>query len=99
MTFHGLVFKLFSIQLNAQHSNRVTLGAALSLGCMIGFFGGGFVSQFIGKQIMMVVSNLASFVLWIMLAYTYKVEFIILERFSMGVVSAGAILCVGKIDL
>ena len=66
---------------------------------MIGFFGGGFVSQFIGKRIMMVISNLASFVLWIMLAYTYKVEFITLERFSMGVVSAGAIVCVGKNDL
>ena len=86
-------------QLNVLNSNRVILGAVLSLGCMIGFFGGGFVSQFIGKRIMMVVSNLASFVLWIMLAYTYKVEFITLERFSMGVVSAGAIVCVGKNDL
>ena len=99
MIFHGLVLKLFIINLNALHSNRVTLGAALSLGCMIGFFGGGFVSQLIGKRIMMVISNLASFVLWIMLAYTYKVEFITLERFSMGVVSAGAIVCVCKNDL
>ena len=66
---------------------------------MIGFFGGGFLSQLIGKRIMMVVSNLASFVLWLMMAQTYKVELITLERFSMGVVSAGAIVCVGKNDL
>ena len=66
---------------------------------MIGFFGGGFMSQLIGKRIMMVVSNLASFVLWLMMAQTYKVELITLERFSMGVVSAGAIVCVGKNDL
>ena len=65
---------------------------------MIGFFGGGFMSQLIGKRIMMVVSNLASFVLWLMMAQTYKVELITLERFSMGVVSAGAIVCVGKND-
>ena len=68
----------------------------MSLGCMIGFFGGGYLSQLIGKRIMMVVSNLASFVLWIMMAQTNKVEFIILERFAMGVASAGAIVCVGK---
>ena len=85
-------------QLNVLNSNRVILGAVLSLGCMIGFFGGGFMSQLIGKRIMMVVSNLASFVLWLMMAQTYKVELITLERFSMGVVSAGAIVCVGKND-
>ena len=83
-------------KLNVLNSNRVILGAVLSLGCMIGFFGGGFMSQLIGKRIMMVVSNLASFVLWLMMAQTYKVELITLERFSMGVVSAGAIVCVGK---
>ena len=56
------------------------------------------MAQHIGKRIMMVVSNFASFVLWIMLALrTDKVEYIILERFSMGVVSAGAIVCVGEI--
>ena len=94
-----MVFKLIIIRLNALHSNRVTLGAVLSLGCMIGFFGGGYMSQLIGKRIMMVVSNFASFVLWIMMAQTYKVQFITLERFAMGVVSAGAIVCVGRIDL
>ena len=57
------------------------------------------MSQLIGKRIMMVVSNFASFVLWIMMAQTYKVQFITLERFAMGVVSAGAIVCVGKNDL
>ena len=91
-----MVFKLIIVQLNVLYSNGVTLGAVMSVGCMIGFFGGGFLSQLIGKRIMMVVSNLASFVLWIMMAQTNKVEFITLERFLMGIVSAGAIVCVGK---
>ena len=79
------------------YSKNVTLGAAIPLGCMIGFFGGGFMSQYFGKRIMMVVSNFVTFILWIMLALiTDKVEFIILERFSMGVFSAGAFVCVGE---
>ena len=55
------------------------------------------MSQHLGKRIMMVVANFVSFIIWIMLALiTDKVEFIILERFSMGIVSAGAIVCVGE---
>ena len=89
--------KLIIINVNALHSNEITLGAALSLGCIIGFFAGGWMSQHLGKRIMMVVANFASFIIWIMLALiTDKVEFIILERFSMGVVSAAAIVCVGE---
>ena len=64
---------------------------------MFGFFIGGWISQQLGKRIMMVVSNFASFIIWIMLAFgTDKVEFIILGRFLMGVFSAGAIVCVGE---
>ena len=85
------------INVNDLYSNEVTLGAALSLGCIIGFFAGGWMSQHLGKRIMMVVANFASFIIWIMLALrTDKVEFIILERFSMGIVSAAAIVCVGE---
>ena len=84
--------------MNSLCSPEVTLGAALAFGCISGFLCGGWMAQHIGKRIMMVVSNFASFVLWIMLALrTDKVEYIILERFSMGVVSAGAIVCVGEI--
>ena len=89
--------KLMIINVNDLYSNEVTLGAALSLGCIIGFFAGGWMSQHLGKRIMMVVANFASFIIWIMLALrTDKVEFIILERFSMGIVSAAAIVCVGE---
>ena len=46
---------------------------------------------------MMVISNFCSFIIWIMLAFrSEKVEFIILERFLMGVFSAAAIGCVGE---
>ena len=89
--------KLMIINVNALYSSYVTLGAALSLGCIIGFFGGGWMSQHLGKRIMMVVANFASFIIWILLALTDKVELIILERFLMGIISAAAIVCVGEL--
>ena len=89
--------KLIIINVNARHSNEITLGAALSLGCIIGFFVGGWISQYLGKRTMMVLSNFASFIIWLMLAFgTDRVSFIIIERFSMGVFSAAAVGCVGE---
>lgn len=91
--------QLINIHVYPFYLNEITLGAALSLGCIIGFFVGGWMSQHLGKRIMMVVSNFVSFVIWIMLAFTSdKVEFIIIERFLMGVFSAAAIVCVGKLN-
>ena len=90
--------KLIIINVNALHSNEITLGASLSLGCIIGFFAGGWISQYLGKRTMMVLSNFASFLIWLMLAFgTNRVSFIIIERFSMGVFSAAAVGCVGEL--
>ena len=92
--------KLVSMRVNVLYFNDITLGGAFSLGSIIGFFVGGWISQFLGKKILMVLSNFASFIIWIMLALrTHKVGFIILERFFLGVVSMSAIVCVGEICL
>ena len=89
--------KLIIINVNAMHSNEITLGAALSLGGIIGFFAGGWISQYLGKRTTMVLSNFASLTIWLMLAFgTNRVSFIITERFLMGVFSAAAVGCVGE---
>ena len=84
--------------MNAFHFKEITLGAVSSLGCIIAFFVGGWISQYIGKRTMLVVSNLCSFIIWIMLAFKeVTVEFIIIERFLMGIFTAAASGCVGRI--
>ena len=86
--------KICFIQLN---SNLIS-GAALSLGSIIGFFVGGWLAQYFGKRIMLVLCNACSCFMWIMLACNkVTVEFIIIERFSMGIFSATAGGCVGRI--
>ena len=71
-------------------------GAALYFGSIIGFLIGGWISQYLGKRIMLVASNLCSSVIWIFLAFTkVSVDLIIIERFSMGILSAAAGGCIG----
>ena len=84
--------------MNAFHFKEITLGATSSLGCIIAFFAGGWISQYFGKRTMLVVSNLCSFIIWIMLALKeVRVEFLIIQRFLMGIFSAAASGCVGRI--
>ena len=88
--------KLIDIKGNAMNLSEITLGGTITLGCIIGFLLGGWVSQYSGKRIMLVASNFGSFIIWIMLALTTaRVEFVIFARFSMGVFSAAASGCVG----
>ena len=84
MDISWIGIRLIYNYVNSFHWYENTLGAASSLGCIIGFVVGGFISQYLGKRIIMVGSNLCSFIMWIMLAFkTVTVESIILERFSM----------------
>ena len=75
----------------------MTLGGTLTLGCIIGFLLGGWISQHVGKRVVLVVSNFGSFITWVSFAFeTERVELVIVARFSMGVFSAAASVCVGK---
>ena len=75
----------------------MTLGGTLTLGCIIGFLLGGWISQHVGKRVVLVVSNFGSFIIWLSLAFEIeRVELVIVARFSMGVFSAAASVCVGK---
>ena len=75
----------------------MTLGGTLTLGCIIGFLLGGWISQHVGKRVVLVVSNFGSFIIWLSLAFGIeRVELVIVARFSMGVFSAAASVCVGK---
>ena len=65
---------------------------------MIGFLVGGWISQHVGKQIILIASNFGSFLMWLTLAYLKEdVEMIILARFLMGFCSAAASVCVGRV--
>ena len=98
MDWYDDILSLFMSMPCIPLKNDSFVGAALSLGCMIGFFAGGWMSQHLGKKIMMVACNFISSIIWIMLSLrTHRVEFIIVERFLMGVISAAAITCVGEI--
>ena len=75
----------------------MTLGGTLTLGCIIGFLLGGWISQHVGKRVVLVVSNFGSFIIWMSFAFEIeRVELVIIARFSMGVFSAAASVCVGK---
>ena len=75
----------------------MTLGGAFSLGCIMGYLLGGGISQHFGKRIVLIVSNFGSFITWVSFAFeTERVELVIIARFSMGVFSATASVCVGK---
>ena len=74
------------------------LGAISCLGSILGFFGGGWASQYIGKRIIMVLCNFVCFISWVILAlFANKVELIILVRFFIGAFSAASYGCVGQL--
>ena len=63
----------------------------------MGFFGGGWASQYIGKRIIMVLCNFACFISWLTLAlFINRVELIILVRFFIGAFTAASYGCVGQ---
>ena len=63
----------------------------------MGFFGGGWASQYIGKRIIMILCNFACFISWLTLALlTNRVELIILVRFFIGAFTAASYGCVGQ---
>ena len=49
--------------------NGFISGGTLTLGCMVGFLVGGWISQHVGKRITLIASNFGSFVIWLTLAY------------------------------
>ena len=78
--------------------NKFVLGGTLTLGCVIGFLVGGWISQHVGKRIILIASNFGSFLIWLSLAFQMEgVEFIILARFTMGFCSAAAGVSVGRV--
>ena len=75
----------------------LTLGGAFSLGSIMGYLLGGGISQHFGKRIVLIVSNFGSFIIWVSFAFEIeRAELVIVARFSMGVFSAAASVCVGK---
>ena len=68
------------------------------MGCIFGFILGGWISQNVGKQNILIASNFCTFLIWVTLSFQLvTVEFIILCRFLMGLFSAAANGCVGSV--
>ena len=74
-------------------------GAALPLGCVLGYLMGGAVSDRIGKKLVVLSFNLFMMALWISISFAHMSWLIILVRFLMGIFSSGAYSCVGKIQV
>ena len=81
----------------AKFINSIKISATLfTLGCVLGFGLGGFISDTVGKKLTISSSNLAAYACWIITGYGYAKWILYVSYSLQGFFGAVAYNCIGE---